>query len=176
MNDHDPSTTNDKSLNPKSSQSGDIIDLIIRDHKSLKKLIETLKDGDIDRFEKEEKYEKFVPLLLAHAKAEEKTLYVAMKKLKKLRMEGLEGDTEHRIAEQLVHEINATPDDDQWNAKVKVLAELVEHHIEEEEDEMLKNVEEEMDIATRLSVAKQYTQIKTEFEVLYNPRPSVYSN
>jgi len=80
-------------------------------------MIETLKDSDIDRSEKEGQYEKFVPLLLAHAKAEEKTLYVAMKKLKRLRLEGLEGDTEHRITEQLVHEINATPDDDQGMRK-----------------------------------------------------------
>ncbi len=159
----------DKNLN---AEAEDVIDLILSDHEPLKELIQTLKDGEIERSEKEGSFEEFVPLLVAHAKAEEQSLYVQMKEVKKLRMESFEGDTEHGIAEQLVHEINATPDDDEWNAKVKVLAELVEHHIEEEEENMLKEVEEQMDLSTRQAVGEVYTQIKTELGLLNRPRPS----
>lgn len=149
---------------------GDIIELILRDHKPLKKLIRTLKDGDLDRMDKEGPFEEFVPLLVAHAKAEEQSLYVQMKEIEDLRVESYEGDTEHAIAEQLIHEINASPDDDEWNAKVKVIAELVEHHIEEEEEEMLKDVEVQMDSSTRVAVGEIYTQVKTELEMLTRPR------
>ena len=152
------------------TDTGDIIELILRDHKPLKKLIETLKDAEIERSEKEGPFEQFVPLLVSHAKAEEKSLYVQMKKIKNLRVDSFEGDTEHAIAENLIHEINATADDDKWNAKVKVLAELVEHHIEEEEQEMLDDVEEQMDLSMRNAVGDLYSELKTEFDLLYRVR------
>lgn len=147
----------------------DIVELILRDHKPLKTLIETLKDGDIERSEKEGPYEEFVPLLMAHAKAEEKSLYIQMKEIDGLRKDSLEGHTEHAIADRLIHEINGAADDQLWGAKVKVLAELVGHHIEEEEDEMMGKVEQQMDTETRQKAAAVYTDIKTELDTLNRP-------
>ena len=148
----------------------DVIELILRDHIPLKKLIETLKDDQIGRSQKEAPLEQFIPLLVSHAKAEEKSLYVQMKKIKSLRVGSFEGDTEHEIAENLIHEINASADDDKWNAKVKVLAELIEHHIEEEENEMLKKVQSHMDLPTRKAAGAVYTELKSEFDMLYRAR------
>lgn len=55
--------------------------------------------------------------------------------------------------------------------KVKVLAELVEPHFEkEEENEMLKEVKEQMDEAARGIIGRRYTEIKNELERLYRPR------
>lgn len=150
--------------------SGDIVKLILRDHEPLKKLIEVLKDGEKEREQKEETLEKFVAQLVPHAKAEERSLYVQMKDDKELRTEGYEGDTEHAIAEQLVHEINATPDDDEWNAKVKVLAELVEHHIEDEENEILPEVEKKFSAEDRRGLGARYTELKDDIELLQRPR------
>ncbi len=148
----------------------DVIELILRDHVSLKRLIDALKDDKTERSLKEGPLEQFVPLLVSHAKAEEKSLYIEMKKIKELRVESFEGDTEHSIAENLIHEINATADDDKWNAKVKVLAELVEHHIQEEEEEMLKKVQSHIDLPTRKAAGAIYTELKTEFDMLYQSR------
>ncbi len=75
-------------------------------------------------------------------------------------MEGLEGDTEHAIADQLINEIKASEqDEDLWNAKVKVLAELVEHHIEEEEGELSKEIRKEFDAETRVQIGEDYTNL-----------------
>ena len=153
-----------------SSTSEDVIELILRDHQPLKKLIENLKNADVSRSEKEDCFEKFVPLLIGHAKAEEQSLYVQMKEFKNLRMESFEGDTEHAIAEQLIQEINGAADDDEWSAKVKVVAELVDNHIQEEEEGILKDVKTQMDISLRRAVGEVYSQIKTELELLSRPR------
>lgn len=146
-----------------------IVELILRDHMPLKKLLETLKDHNTYRADKEGAFESFVPLLLVHAKAEEKCLYEGMKEVAELRQGALEGDAEHAIAEQLIQEINGTPDDDKWNAKVKVLAELVEQHIEEEEEEMLLDVEEKMSLEVRETLGRHYALLKTELEKLNRP-------
>lgn len=147
----------------------DIIELILQDHKPLKALIKTLKDGDIPRSEKEGLYEEFVPLLMTHAKAEEKSLYMQMKEFDELRKESIEGDTEHAIADQLIHEINAAADDQVWGAKVKVLAEVVEHHLKEEESEMLENVEKQIDVVTRRELGAIYVDLRTEMEAINRP-------
>ncbi len=115
----------------------DIVDLILQDHIPLKGLIKIMKNLDKTLDERKQAFEKFAPLLLIHAKPEEQILYVHMKRDKKLRMEGFEGDVEHVLAEQLIDEAKTTADDELWSARVKVLAELVEHHIEEEEDDLL---------------------------------------
>lgn len=142
------------------SEKIEIIGYILKDHEPLKDLIQTLKDEELTRREKAELFEEFALLLTSHAKAEEQSLYLEMKNLKWLRADSFEGETEHALAEQLLHEINATPDDDEWMAKVKVIAELVEHHIEFEEEEMLKLVEERMTPTLRREIGDVYLQLK----------------
>ncbi len=146
--------------------SDDVIDLILEDHKPLKKLLETLKDDSLERSEREASLEEFVPLLLQHAKAEQESLYVKMKGYEHLRMRAFAGETEHALAEELVQKLNATPDDDEWKAKLKVLAESVEHHIKVEEDEILPEVEREMDQMARKSIGDDYQALKSDYSLL----------
>ena len=48
-----------------------------------------------------------------------------------------EAIAEHATAKDLIAQLaDMSPDDDLFDAKVKVLSELVEHHVEEEEEEM----------------------------------------
>lgn len=45
-----------------------------------------------------------------------------------------EADVEHDSAKKLIEEIEAgKPGDDHWDAKVKVLSEMIKHHVKEEE-------------------------------------------
>jgi len=57
----------------------------------------------------------------------------------------LEAFEEHSIAETALKRALATdPDDESFDARVKVLKELIEHHVEEEEDELFPEVEKEI--------------------------------
>jgi hemerythrin-like domain-containing protein len=160
-----------KMANKLSGAPGDIIQLILRDHKPLKELIEVLKDSEVSVSVKRPAFKKFAPLLLGHAQPEEKSLYVYMKEEdKNLRVEGYEGDTEHAIASQLVDEIEATTNTDEWMAKVKVLAELVDHHIMEEENDMLPDIRMAFDEPTRLQIGDEYTRLREDFESI-PPQP-----
>ena len=50
----------------------------------------------------------------------------------------LEGYQEHHVADIVLQELQQLPpSDERWGAKLKVLKENIEHHIEEEEGEML---------------------------------------
>lgn len=144
--------------------AGDILRIIIDDHKPLKKLIKVLKDSDNhDLQERRTAFEEFAPLLVTHAKSEEQVLYVYMKADDELREEGFEGDVEHGLADQMVEEVKRTDDDDLWSARVKVLAELVEHHIKEEEEEMFPDIRKNSEAEDRRYMGEQYAALKDKY-------------
>jgi hemerythrin superfamily protein len=139
----------------------DIIDLILEDHRPLQQLIKTLK-SDAEFENKFMAFQEFAPLLVMHAKPEEQTVYVKMKKNEETREDGFEGDVEHALADQLVEEIKRTTDEDVFMARVKVLAELVEHHIEEEEEELLPEFRKTTSAEERATLAKSFMKLKNE--------------
>ena len=48
---------------------------------------------------------------------------------------------EHQTAKELIAQIqNSNPDDDHYDAKVKVLGEYINHHVQEEEGEIFPKV------------------------------------
>ncbi|MBC7711910.1 MAG: hemerythrin domain-containing protein [Rhizobacter sp.] len=154
------------------SEEGDILDLIIEDHKPLKQLIKIMKDADKYSIgQRRDAFEDFAPLLTIHAKPEEQSLYIFMKSDNDTIVEGYEGDVEHGIAEQLMEEIKTTENEDLWSARVKVLAEMVEHHIEEEEEEMFPDVRKNSELAERAKLGTLYMQLKTQFDAEGNFMP-----
>ncbi len=149
-----------KSPKKASKQKADIIELILQHHKLIKAQFGTMKDAEASLGEKQRAFKAFEKALVPHAKAEEEVLYVHMKDEEELRTDGFEGVCEHAIAENLLNEIKETSDQDEWVAKVKVLAELVEHHVKEEEEEMFKECRKELD-------EELLVQLRGEYESIY---------
>lgn len=141
----------------------DIIEIILEHHKPLKELIKIMKDEDATFSKKREAFREFAPTLIAHAKPEEKSLYANFKKDNDMKIEGLEGDVEHALADQLCEELKATRSEDLFMAKVKVLAELVEHHIEEEEEEMFPDFKKNSTKEEREKLGAKYLKLRAEF-------------
>ncbi|MFL6253707.1 MAG: hemerythrin domain-containing protein, partial [Pyrinomonadaceae bacterium] len=78
-----------------------------------------------------------------HAKIEESIFYPAIKQAAETREIVLEGFEEHHVIKMLLNELDSMPvDTEQWAAKLKVLKENVEHHVEEEEQEMFQKARE----------------------------------
>lgn len=148
-------------LTAKQNAQGDIINLIIEDHKQLKQLVKILKNSEKDIDARMEAFAEFAPALTNHSKSEEHSLYAAMKQVESLRSETLEGSVEHGLADQMMEEIKRTSDQDLWTAKAKVLAELVEHHIKEEEDDLLPDYRKNSDIEERLEIGQKFLKLKT---------------
>lgn len=144
-------------------QGTDIIEVLLEDHKPLKNLIKTMKDSDIPFKERKAIFDEFAMTLIAHAKPEEEVLYAVMKEKESLREEAFEGDVEHGIADQLVEEIKRTTDEDVCGARIKVLAELVEHHIEEEEEELLPLFKKKSTTQERATLGNEFLRLKVNY-------------
>lgn len=75
--------------------------------------------------------------LLAHMKGEEVVLYPALEK--EIEEKILEAIEEHQLVRMASEVLDKTPTDDRsWLAKLMVIKENIEHHIDEEEDEIFK--------------------------------------
>lgn len=123
----------------------DPIKLLKDDHKKVKKLFREYESaGDRAYQTKQRIAEQVFTELAVHTAIEEEIFYPAAKA--KADKEGkelvAEGFEEHHVVKVLIDELKAlSPEDEQYDAKFKVLTENVEHHIEEEEGEMLPDAE-----------------------------------
>ena len=71
-----------------------------------------------------------------HTQIEEDIFYPALRKAEETRDITLEAFEEHRVVKELLGELAAGKPSDQWDAKLTVLKENVEHHVDEEENDM----------------------------------------
>lgn len=115
-------------------------DLLKEDHDRVKEMFDDFRDlGDGDRKEKQQLFRKIANALELHAEIEERIFYPAVRSIhtedaQEITLEAFE---EHKIVKTLIGQIDSLPKgDERKDAKMKVLMESVEHHIEEEEDEM----------------------------------------
>lgn len=145
------------------TQGGDIVELILRDHRKLKELYRTMKSDDSTLTQRRGAFKKFAPLLVAHAKAEEQTWYKNMQTEEDMNQEAIEGITEHVIADRLCKEVKRTQAKDAFTAKAKVLAEIIEHHITEEEEDMLPAYKHNSSIEQRAKLGEKYERLHEQY-------------
>ena len=118
----------------------DAIALLKADHEKVDALFAQLEETT-ERAEKtrEELFTKLKQELDLHAHVEEKIFYPAIKEAEETRDITMEAFQEHHVVKVLLRELDAMEvTSETWTAKLKVLKENVEHHVEEEEDEMFK--------------------------------------
>ena len=118
----------------------DALKMLEDDHKTVKKILDDL-ESTTERGVKtrEELYARFKKEMQVHEVIEEEILYPALKEHKKAKEIALEGYEEHHVVDQIMAELDGLSyEDETWGAKFTVMKENIEHHIEEEEDEMFK--------------------------------------
>ena len=113
----------------------DAFELLKADHKKVAQLFDQLElargNTKLDLFNQ------IKSELDLHAHLEETILYPVLERLEGTHDLTLEAYEEHKVVKTLLAELSgATSADDEWQAKAKVLRENVEHHVDEEENEL----------------------------------------
>lgn len=129
----------------------DALSLLTADHNRVRGLFARFKTAEEsgDTALMTELARKIITDLEVHTTIEEEIFYPAVKEAgEELKDTVDEGVEEHHVADTLIAEIKMlTPEDDAWTAKMKVLIESVEHHAEEEEQEMFPGTRKAFDKA-----------------------------
>ncbi len=141
-------------------------ELLKQDHKKVSGIFEKL-EPTTERATKtrEELFTQLKNELDVHAQIEEQIFYPAIKPAAETHDITLEAFEEHRVVKRLLKELETTAfDDERWGAKLTVLKENVEHHVEEEEGEMFKSArkvlsqEQIEELGARMEKAKREEQ------------------
>lgn len=138
--------------------SSKIITALTEDHKKLKSEIEILKDLDQPLSARKQAFLRLTSALSSHTKREERVVYNYMKRMSEdLRYMALEGEEEHLIVDRLVQEMKSNNlFADEWSAKGKVLSEWIEHHFDEEEQEVFPVLKKHLDSVKDEELARQF--------------------
>lgn len=121
----------------------DALSLLIADHREASELFEQFENlGDRAKASKQKLVQKVCKALLVHTQIEEEILYPAVRaSIKELEDKVDEAVVEHAAAKDLIKQLHdMDPEDDLYDAKVKVLSEEIEHHVGEEEKEMFPQI------------------------------------
>jgi hemerythrin superfamily protein len=131
----------------------DATKLLIADHNRVKGLFARYKKAHEAKNVKDSTAlaSKITEELRVHTTIEERVFYPAVREMSDTLADAVdEGVEEHHVVKILLDEIDALkPGSDEWTAKITVVIESVEHHVEEEEEEMFPKVRSNSTVARR---------------------------
>jgi iron-sulfur cluster repair protein YtfE (RIC family) len=123
--------------------SQDAIDLLKADHAEVSELFDKYENGRMTSAKKAAVAQKIAESLSVHAQIEEEIFYPAAREAGGKEVGDLldEAEVEHGSIKDLVATIEGgTPDDELYDAQVKVCSEWVKHHVKEEENELFPKI------------------------------------
>jgi hypothetical protein len=112
----------------------DAFELLKNDHEKVSQLFKQIESATGDS--KRALFTRLKTELDLHAHVEETIFYPALENKEPARDITLEAYEEHQVVKNLLAELATGSTDEEWDAKLTVLKENVEHHVEEEEGEM----------------------------------------
>ena len=152
------------------------IDLLLEDHKRVKAILNQLSDSTERAVKKRtELLNKLEMEITIHTRLEEEILYPVFKKAggKEQAVMYHEAKEEHRTVDSLVlPDLKKTaPDSLEFSGRAKVVKELLEHHIAEEETEMCPQARKLLGKAVLDELGKQMEAMKAEYKKSLNSKP-----
>jgi hemerythrin superfamily protein len=148
-------------LSPSEGEN-DILDTLQSEHDEVQELLGKLVDSDNAR-EQKQLVEKIKRALIPHTKAEEKVVYDAVLALrgKEAKIDGNEGYIEHGLADQTLKKLaRLTTNSPEFQATAKVLKELIDHHVQEEEKNIWTQVRENFSDEQREGMNRDFLAAK----------------
>jgi hemerythrin superfamily protein len=154
--------------NSSETEEMDILDKLKKEHDEVKSLLADLQDATTAS-ERKALVGKIKLALVPHTKAEEKVVYDAVLALKDkdAQIDGHEGYLEHEWASKTLDRLGkiANATSPEHKATAKVLKELVEHHIKEEESNVWADVKENFSDDERIRMNVDFEAAKKKVRI-----------
>lgn len=145
------------------TDSEDVVELILADHREFEALLRALRNRDEDR---PARLAELADLLVAHAEAEERDVYPALKEALPADDEddvehGAEEHAEGHEALLALQEADAS-DDDAFEEALEELSEALTHHLDEEERDILNGAREHVSEGQRAELGRAFRRTRGE--------------
>ncbi|HWA69028.1 MAG TPA: hemerythrin domain-containing protein [Rhizomicrobium sp.] len=154
-------------LTPGEEGATDILDTLGAEHDEVQELMKKLTDSE-SASEQKALVQKVKKALIPHSKAEEQMVYDPIAALtgEKPKVDSAEGYTEHALASATLKQLDTlTPNTPEFKASAKVLKELLDHHIKEEETNIWSDVKKNFSTQQRARMNREYLAAKKQVVV-----------
>jgi hemerythrin superfamily protein len=145
----------------------DILDTLQAEHDEVQDLLQRLNKSETAR-EQKSLVNQIKQALVPHTKAEEEVVYtpIAALSAEKAKIDGAEGFTEHALASATLMQLDSlTPNTPEFKAAAKVLKELIDHHVQEEERNIWAQVKENFSSEQREQMNRDFLAAKKRVRV-----------
>ncbi len=153
-----------KSNPAKTKKETTFFDILKQDHDKVRDLFEQIEEDE----EGEKREELFAVLrseITGHLALEEKFFYPVLEQSEAVRDKALESYEEHNVAKTVLGEFSGLDrEDERWDAKLKVLQEIVSHHLQEEEKNIFKMAKKALEPDQIKQITDQIQQQKSVTE------------
>src|SRR5688572_16971676 len=136
-------------------------DLLKKQHRQVEKLFKEVEKTE-DPKQRRKLLDQIAADLKMHTQIEEEIFYPAVRELGTSKAEEMidEAFEEHHVVDLVLAELpEVDPEDERFEAKITVLSELVEHHVEEEEKEMFPMAEKKLGAERVKELGQQMEQM-----------------
>lgn len=139
-----------------------IYDRIKKDHESARAVIKEIKATEAgDAGSRTLLFDHFKLDMWAHHKVEEAVFYSYLRSGEAMFSVAIEAINEHHMANGMIEELDTFPvDSEEWLVKFKAVCELIEHHMDEEEDEFFEKARKILDDATAEKMGAAFDERK----------------
>jgi hemerythrin-like domain-containing protein len=146
----------------------DLLDTLKTEHEEVAALLQKLVKSE-RAVERKSLLKQIKAALVPHVRAEEKVLYDAIIAIRKKGVEkdGEEGYLEHGLADKMLATLGKINNamSPEFSAASKVLKELVEHHVEEEEDVVWSDAKKNFSSDERHAMNERYLKLKKSVKI-----------
>lgn len=141
-----------------------IFDVLKQDHEKARYLFDKAeKAGRKEISSLQKLFSQLEEELSIHMEGEERFFYSVLEQNEEMRDKVLQAFEEHQVAKTLLGTFQALAvDDERWSAKMQVLHEIVEHHMQEEEKEIFKLARKALKQEQQHEIAMQFQKSRRE--------------
>ena len=149
----------------------EVVNELISDHWQIRDLLKEMRD---QKLSVESKHALLKPLenwMTNHSEGERQTVDQYGKSKKALKVLAYEDEEEHSAIQEIfakLHRHSKNPD--LWNARLHLLCELIEHHLDEEEEEFFPQLRQEIGAEESDLLARRYRHLTASMDS-FRPKP-----
>lgn len=137
-----------------------IIKLLIADHKLMRDLMKKIKSKQATPAQIKSAYKELIKTVASHVTAEEKTFLSLIKDNPVFEDMALEGYEEHRVHETVINGIKKVKDQKRQIEQMKIFCEILEHHLDEEEEDLFPRFRNYAAKATKKKIGKKFLAVR----------------
>jgi hemerythrin-like domain-containing protein len=144
----------------------DILNELVADHWAIRDIVKQLRSEATSPRQKHELIKNLGVWLRAHAVGEDKTIDEYGKRRSDLRVLAYEDEEEHSTIDLLYAKLHKTRNTFLWAARLHLMCELLEHHLDEEEEEYFPLLKRSLSADESNRLALRYRSLTEEVEPL----------